>query len=94
MINLYSNIPHSYGIEAIRFWLDEHPEEIPERVNIEFIVESIKLILHNNYFMFDSTFYRQKTGIAMGTKTAPTIANLTMGYLEKNNVPKITSEIR
>ena len=82
VINLYTSIPHSYGLEAIRFWLHRHPEEIPGRISKEFITESIEFILHNNHFRFEDQVYRQKCGIAMGTRAAPVIANLTMGYLE------------
>ncbi|XP_014776090.1 uncharacterized protein LOC106873295 [Octopus bimaculoides] len=82
VINLYTNIPHNYGTEAIWSWLDKYPEEIPERINKDFIIQSLRFVLQNNQFMFDTTVYRQKSGIAMGTRAAPTIANLTMGYLE------------
>ncbi|XP_029636544.1 uncharacterized protein LOC115211902 [Octopus sinensis] len=82
VINLYTSIPFNYGLEAVQFWLDQYPEEIPERISKEFIIESVEFILRNNHFMFDKKFYREKSGIAMGTRTAPVIANLTMGYLE------------
>ena len=29
--SLYSNIPHELGIEAIKYWLEKHPQEIPNR---------------------------------------------------------------
>jgi hypothetical protein len=32
--------------------------------------------------MFDNTYYLQLKGTAMGTKMAPTYANLVLGYLE------------
>eukprot|EP00106_Octopus_bimaculoides_P011984 XP_014779426.1 PREDICTED: uncharacterized protein LOC106875695 [Octopus bimaculoides] len=68
VINLYTNIPHDYGIKAIKFCLEKYTEVLPERINQIFIIESLKIILQNNYFPFDDTYYRQKCGIAMGTK--------------------------
>ncbi|XP_029641447.1 uncharacterized protein LOC115215981 [Octopus sinensis] len=82
VINLYTNIPHDYGMKAIKFWLEKYPEVLLERINQTFIIESLKFILQNNYFLFDDTYYRQKCGIAMGTKAAPVLANLIMGYFE------------
>ncbi|XP_029648356.1 uncharacterized protein LOC115222314 [Octopus sinensis] len=65
IINLYTNIPHDYGMKAIKFWLEKYPEVLPERINQTFMIESLKCILQNNYFLFDDTYYRQKCGIAM-----------------------------
>ena len=82
VVNLYSNIPHNYGIEAIRYWLDSFTYELPDRIDKKFIIEGLQFILENNYFMFNDKTYRQKSGTAMGTKVAPTYANLVMGYHE------------
>ena len=35
--NLYSNITHDLGMEAIDYWLQKHPEEIKGRISKEFI---------------------------------------------------------
>ncbi|XP_029652811.1 uncharacterized protein LOC115225978 [Octopus sinensis] len=82
VVNLYTNTPHDSGIEAITFWLEKYPEDISGRINHRIIIEALKFILLNNYFMFDTTYYRQKCGIAMETRAAPVISNLEMGYLE------------
>ena len=80
--NLYTSIPHNYAIEAIGLWLTKHPGALPKCINTTFIIESLKFILQNNYFIFNDAYYRQKCGIAMGTKAAPVFANLIMGYFE------------
>ncbi|XP_029652808.1 uncharacterized protein LOC115225974 [Octopus sinensis] len=82
VVNLYTNTPHDYGIEAITFWLEKYPEEIPGHINHRIIIEALKFILLNNYFMFVIIYYRQKYGIAMETRAAPVISNLEMGYLQ------------
>lgn len=83
VVSLYSNIPHDLGLEAISYWLDNHPELIPNRFTKEFIIEGIRIILENNNFSFNGIFYKQTKGTAMGTKMAPTYATLVLGYLEK-----------
>ena len=80
--NLYSNIDHQLGLQAIKYWLDKFPEYIPPRVHKELIVKGIQFILENNFFYFAGKHYRQVKGTAMGTKMAPTYATLILGYLE------------
>ena len=87
--SLYSNISNSLGLEAIEYWLHQYPESLHPRMSKEFIRDSIKVILENNSFCFGTRHFLQKQGTAMGTKMAPTYANLTLAYLEKtlyNNI--------
>ena len=44
----------------------------------------IKFILTHNHFEFNGCHYRQKNGTAMGTKMAPSYANIFMANLENN----------
>ena len=46
--SLYTNIPHDFGLQALAFWIEKHPELIPRNFSKEFILESIKFILENN----------------------------------------------
>ena len=78
---LYSNITHDLGLNALEFWLSKYPNLI-DRFSIPFVLESTKLILENNTFIFDEENYRQLTGTAMGTKFAPAYAALSLGFLE------------
>ena len=81
--SLYTNIPHDLGIEAVNFWLEKYQGEINGRFTKQFILEGLKLVLENNHFFFDSQYYLQIKGTAMGTKVAPTYATLVMGFLEE-----------
>ena len=67
---------------VFKYWLDSFPNELPVRIDRKFIIEGLQFVLENNYFLFNETAYRQKSGTAMGTKVAPTFANLVMGYHE------------
>ncbi|KAJ8020006.1 hypothetical protein HOLleu_41826 [Holothuria leucospilota] len=82
VVSLYSNIPHSLGIEAITYWIEKYPGVLPHRIPEDFIIDSICLILNNNYFQFGNLNFKQINGTAMGTKMAPTYATLTLAFLE------------
>lgn len=67
VIRLYTNIPHTLGLEAIHNWIDIHPNTLNTRFSKEFIFEGLKLFLENNHFHFDEEFFLQTKGTAMGT---------------------------
>ena len=81
--SLYTNIPHTLGLEAISFWLDKHGNKIEPRFSKDFILQGLDLILQNNSFFFDDRYFLQIKGTAMGTKVAPTYAGLVLGFLEE-----------
>ena len=83
IVSLYTTIPHNLGLESISFWLNKHPELLAERFSIRFVVRGLQIILENNNFSFNKSFYNQTKGTAMGTKVAPTYATLVLGFLEE-----------
>ena len=82
VVGRYTNISHTFGIEAVRYFLLKYKEDIHPRFNIPFILESIDFILKNNTCVFDNEYFLQLQATAMGTVFAPTYANLSMGYHE------------
>ena len=70
-------------MEAIRYWVEKHRTKVPSRFSSDFICDAISLILENNVFQFDSKHFKQIKGTAMGTKMAPSYANLVLAYLEE-----------
>ena len=82
VVGLYSNSPHEYGLEAIKYWLDKFPEFLLPRFPKEFVLESVKFILENNNLNFNNEYFNQIKGTTKGTIFTPTYANLTMGYFE------------
>ena len=82
--SLYTNIPHECVQSALHF-LKTNPDryKYPEQPNPDILGELMNLVLKHNVFEFDKKFYLQIQGTAMGTKMAPTYANLFMGRLEK-----------
>ena len=80
--SLYTSIPHDYGLSAISFWIEKHPDSLHLRFWKWFVQESMKIILENNNCTFNNEFYRQISRASMGPVFAPTYATLTMGYFE------------
>ena len=80
VVNLCTNIPHTFGLEALDYWLKNHPKSLYARFNKEFLLECAELILQNNNMKFNNEFYNQIKGTAMNTIFAPIQATLLMGY--------------
>ena len=78
--SLYTNIPHDEGIKACEEALDTR---IDQSLPTEDLCHHIKLILTRNAFIFNEAFYLQQSGTAMGTRMAPSYANLFMGKFER-----------
>ena len=79
--SLYTNIPHNVGIDAFRFFLQKRTNK---HIPTETICDPIRIILTMNNFTFNSKHYLQKHGTAMGTRMAPSYANLFLGKFERD----------
>ena len=82
VVDLYTNIPHTFGLEALNYRLENHPESLHARFNKEFILGCAKVILQINNMKFNNEYYNHIKGTAMGTIFAPTYATLSMGHFE------------
>ena len=76
--SLYTNIPHSDGVEACRSFLTMNTID---QALINDILTLVDFILKHNLFVFDDERYLQTNGTAMGTKMAPTYTNIFMHYI-------------
>ena len=80
VVGLYPNIPHEESIEIMKTFLNERDNK---PVSTESLCDLAKLILKENYFELVDEVYRQILGTAIGTKFAPTYANIFMAGLER-----------
>ena len=86
--SLYTNIRHKEGNEAVKQKLKKSKPSISIKVVFTFL----KFILTLSNFVFNGMNYLQKEGCAMGTKCAPSYANIFMGWLkEKLILPLLTN---
>ena len=82
--SLYTNIPHDEGIECIRNLLNsKRQNKLPRNHNL---IKMLELVLKLNNFTFNSENYLQVNGTAMGTRVAPTYANLFMDSIERKYI--------
>ena len=80
--SLYEVIPQQVGIDIATRWYmlsTSHPP-IPRH----FIRTMLQFILNHNIFQFNARTYKQIMGVAMGTRMAPTFANLFMADVEED----------
>ena len=83
---MYTNIPHSDGIEATREALEG---EMSDKHHVEFLVQLLTVILKNNIFEFDDHLYKQNVGTGMGLKPSPSYANIFMDKKIDVNIERI-----
>ena len=80
--SLYTNIPNDEGIEVIKDYISN--SDIKDKQPI--ITTFLRLILTLNNFSFNGTNFLQLSGVSMGTKCAPSYANLFMGKFEETYI--------
>ena len=82
VVNLCTNILHTFRLEVLNHWLENHPESLHARFNKEFVLECGKFVLQNNNMEFNNEFYNQIKGTTMGTIFTPAYTTLSMGCFE------------
>lgn len=79
--SLYTNIETELGLEAVREWFSRYPDSArPDK----YLLQLLEISLTKNDFEFDSQFYLQIKGTAMGKKFAPSYANIFMAKWEES----------
>ena len=85
VVGLYHHIPHEEGLRGLKEVLEKYKDRVnfgEKHVPNHDLVDLARLILENNYFEFDGKVYKQKLGTAVGTKFAPSFANIFMSQLD------------
>ena len=88
---LYTSIPNNEGIAAVQRKQDNYTKKT---VATKVITTFLALILTLNNFIFNSKFYLQIKGCAMGTICTPTHANIFMREIEEKYYPLIQNKSR
>ena len=83
--SLYTNIPNLEGLNAAYGALckDQGVDAQPSHISL---MEMLNQVLTINSFQFNGTNYLQIGGTAMGTRVAPSYANIFMSYFEDKYV--------
>ena len=80
IFSLCTDIPTAEGLAALKYYLEYYPDE--SRLSTPTLLKLTELVLNLSSFEFDSEYYIQKKGVAMGTKMGPCYACLFVGYVE------------
>ena len=75
VVGLYNNIPHEEGIQCMKEALNEREDQT---IPTLFLITLLTLTLTWNIFEFGLKTFIQLIGTAMGTRVAPTYANIFM----------------
>ena len=81
--SLYTNIPLQESLDIME---EEFFPKIKCGVPINYLRKLLELILKCNNFTFDRKYFLQINGTAMGTRVAPTYANLFMAHFEEKYI--------
>ena len=77
--DLYTMIPRNGAIEALgRFLVLHSTNGKIDHLSIDTILKLARLVIDTNYFVYDSKYYRQIKGGAMGSPFTMTLANVYM----------------
>ena len=59
----------------------------------EALIEAMNIVFRNNLFKFGDTFWRQKSGTAMGTSPAPTYATIFYALHKNEMLPRWSEQV-
>ena len=82
VVSLYTNIPTDMGISYIRDFLEKNRVKGAKPSN-EVLIKLLEFVLTMNEFEFNEEFFLQLFGTAIGTRVAPSYANLVMAIFEE-----------
>ncbi|CAF2652357.1 unnamed protein product [Rotaria sp. Silwood2] len=89
VMDLYTMIPQTEGILSIRKMLDFLNIKQINGLKIETIIRLSRFVVQNNYFSYNSKYYHQVRGGAMGSPLTLTIANCYMFFFEQDIVKQV-----
>ena len=82
-VSMYTNMDTQHVISTVNRWLHRHKRALPSDLHIELITEAISIVMTQNVFQFDDTYWIQTCGAAMGTSVACVLATIYYSYHEE-----------
>ena len=79
---MYTNIDLQHCLLVLQRWFELHATELPLGFPINMILKALRLVMYNNVFQFDDTYWLQLIGTAMGTSVACMLATIYFSYHE------------
>ena len=91
-ISMYTNIPTNTAILLIARHIRTSIKEIHPKQN-EALIDALKLVMLNNFFVFGDITFKQTNGTAMGTPPAPPYATIYYGLHEAKFLPQYRNHV-
>ena len=85
-VSMYTNINTTHALATLQKWLTLHKEDLPQDYPTDMVLEATKLVMTNNVFQFDDTYWLQLTGTAMGSNLAVAYATIYYAYHEETTI--------
>ena len=85
-VSMYTNIDTNHGLDTLKKWFQLHAHELPHGYPTDMVLEAVELVMRNNVFQFDDTYWLQLTGTAMGTSLACIYATIYFSYHEETRI--------
>jgi len=82
--SMYTNIDTSLGLDTLKNFLHENSTRIPTSFPTNLFLQIMELVMRNNIFSFQDTYWLQTSGTAMGTPVACAYATITFGHYENS----------
>ena len=79
MAGLYPSTPQKAGLKALKNTLNKRKQK---HVTTEKLISMAEFVLKNNFFEFNGSVKQQVSGMAIGTKCAPTYTCIYMDEVE------------
>jgi len=75
--SMYTNMDTYHAMQTISVYLRQNRFVLPQGTLVEALISNgLNIVMRNNYFRFGDTYWKQLTGTAMGTPSAPMYATL------------------
>jgi hypothetical protein len=81
---MYTNIDTSLGLETLKDFLLENSTGISTSFPTNLFLQIMELVMRNNIFSFQDTYWLQTSGTAMGTPVACAYATIMYGHYENS----------
>ncbi len=85
-VSMYTNINTTHALATLQKWLTLHQDDLPHDYPTQMVLEATALVMKNNVFQFDDTYWLQLTGTAMGSNLAVAYATIYYAYHEETTI--------
>lgn len=90
-VSMFTNISKHRAINCVEKNWDEIKNNT--KLDKQSYLEAFKLVLNNSYVQHKNSFYKQTSGVPMGSSISPSVADLVLEDIERDVLPNIPYEV-